>query len=173
MKFVTRWLPKLKPGKSPGKDDIVERKEPPPLNRLAVVVYIGALILIGTGAILAVLDALPKKGVTHELDAAEVKAPTMQQDALPIESKPTNPDLLGRITSNENSSQPAQDLVIRDLPGSYYRPPLARKLGRRRFGTEPCESEWHFRRQLYAVAQKPGYARLQESVSELVAIHIT
>jgi hypothetical protein len=86
MKFVTHRLPKLKSGKE-------SSTEPAPLNRLAVVLDFDVLILIGTGAILAITGALPKKGVTHELDPAELKVRKMQEDAAPVESKPASPDL--------------------------------------------------------------------------------
>jgi hypothetical protein len=97
MKFITRWLPKLKSGKE-------SSTEPPPLNRLAAAVYIGVLILMGTGATLAITDALPKKGVTRELDPAELKVRKMQEDAAPVESKPANPDLPTKTTSAEGVS---------------------------------------------------------------------
>jgi hypothetical protein len=97
MKFVTRWLPKLKSDKE-------SSTEPAPLNRLAAVVYIGVLILIDTGAILAITDALPRKGVTHELDPAELKVRKMKEDAAPVESKPANLDLPAKTTSAEGVS---------------------------------------------------------------------
>ena len=79
MKSVVRWSPKLKPGKQPGKDDIVECKEQLPLSRLAAIVAIGVLISIGMGAILAISGPRLKKNATPKLDAAEPNVQNMQQ----------------------------------------------------------------------------------------------
>jgi len=75
MKSVLRWLSSLNPGKQPGKENIVEAIKPPPRNLLADIVSIGVLILMGAGAILAILDALPKK----DAGPAELSARNMAE----------------------------------------------------------------------------------------------
>jgi hypothetical protein len=109
------------------------------------------------GAILAIRVALPKKGVTHKLDAAEQVVQNMQQ-AVAVESKPANPDLPARPTSDESSSLPTQALAIEGLPGSSYRPPLTRKQALRRFVAESDARGRRFQSQLSVVARKPGSA---------------
>ena len=158
MKSVVRWSPKLKPGKQPGKDDIVECKEQLPLSRFVAIVASGVLILIGMGAILAIRVALPKKGVTHKLDAAEQVVQSMPPDTFAVESKPANPDLPARPTSGESPSLPTQVLAIEGLPGSSYRPPLTRKQALRRFVAESDARGRRFQSQLSVVARKPGSA---------------
>ncbi|MGA8656315.1 MAG: hypothetical protein WB586_09210 [Chthoniobacterales bacterium] len=158
MKSVERWSPKLKPGKQPGKDDIIECKEHLPLDRLACMVAIGVLILIGTGAILAISGARPKKNVPQKLDAGELKAQNMRQDAVDVGSEPANLNPPARSTSDYASSIPTQGVVLTGLPGSLYQtPPLARKPALRRFGTR-TDATGHSRRQLSAGAQKSGSA---------------
>lgn len=160
IKSVVRVPPKFKPGKQLGKDGIIECTQTPPPNRLAALVAIGVLILIGTGAILGILDVLPKKDVTHQLDAPVLKVQNMPQDAATVESKPANADLPATSSSGYPSSLPMQQpLMVEGLPGSPYQPPLTRKPALRRFGTESDARGWRFRRQIYAVAQKPGNAR--------------
>ena len=158
MKSVVRWSPKLKPGKQPGKDDIVECKEQVPLSRFAARVAIGVLILIGTGAILAISGARPKKSVAQKLDTVELNAQNMRQDAVDVASTPANVNPPARSTSGYAPSIPTQGLVLTGLPGSLYQtPPLTRKPALRRFATE-ADSTRHFQRQLSAGGQKSGSA---------------
>ncbi|MGA8659689.1 MAG: hypothetical protein WB586_26505 [Chthoniobacterales bacterium] len=132
MKSVERWSPKLKPEKQPGQDDIVEFKEQLPLSRFVAIVASGVLILVGTGAILAIWVALPKKSVTHKLDTAEQVVQNVQPDTVAVESKPANPDLPARTTSEQVSSVPTQDLVIKGIPGNPYQSTPTRKRTRER-----------------------------------------
>jgi hypothetical protein len=121
MKSVIHWSPKLEPRKQPNKDDIIECKELLPLNRLACMVAIGVLILIGmTGAILAISGARPKKSVVRKLDTAELKAQNMQQDAVDVGTKPTNLNPPARSTSGYPSSIPTQGVVLTGLLGRLY-----------------------------------------------------
>lgn len=159
MKSVVRVPPKFKPGKQPGKDGIIECTQTPPPNRLAALVAIGVLILIGTGAVLGILDLLPKKDVTHQLDAPVLKVQNMPQDAIAVESKPANDDQPATSTSGYPSSLPMQHLLIKGLPESSYQPLLTRKPALRRFGPDSATRGWRFQRQLADVARKPDYAR--------------
>jgi hypothetical protein len=158
-KSVVREPPKFKTGKQPAKDGIIECTQIPPPNRLADLVGIGFMILIGTGAILGILDALPKKDVTHQLDAPVPKVQNMPQDAAAVESKAANADLAATGTSGYPSSLPIQSLLIEGLPGSPYQAPLTRKPALRRFGPDSHARGWRLQRELADVAQKLGYAR--------------
>jgi hypothetical protein len=144
MKSVERWSPKLKAGKQPGKDDIVECKEQVPLSRFAAMVAIGVLILIGTGAILAISGTRPKKIATGKTDVTELNAQHIHQNAVVAESKPANLYPPERVTSEPVFSPPTQDLAIKGLPGSPYQPPPTRKRARDR----------KFQHQFFVFAQK-------------------
>ena len=159
MKSVVRWSPKLKPGKQPGKDDIVECKEQLPLSRIAAMVAIGVLMLIGTGAILAISGPRLKKNVTPKLDAAEPNVQDMRQDSVGVGSKPTDLDSPVRNAPGYPSSVLTQGVVLKGLPGSLEEtPPLTKKSVPRRFGTESSARERRIKRQVSVVAQKSGYA---------------
>jgi hypothetical protein len=158
MKSVIHWSPKLEPGKQPGKDDIVECKEQLSLSRFAAVMAIGVLILIGTGAILAISGARPKQTVARKQDTAELKAQNMRQDAADVGSTPATPIPPLKSTSGYASSIPTQGVVLPGLPGTLYQtPPLTRKPALRRFGTE-TDSSRRFQRQLSAGTQNSGSA---------------
>jgi hypothetical protein len=156
MKSIERWSPKLKPGKQPGKDDIVECKEQVPLSRLAAMVAIGVLILIGTGAILAISGARPNKSVARKLNTAELKAQNRRAGAVDVGSTPATLNPPARSTSDYASSTPTQGVVLTGIPGSLYQTlPLARKPALRRFDTE-TDSTRRSKRQLSAGVQKSG-----------------
>jgi hypothetical protein len=160
MKSNVRWSPKLKPEKQPGKDDNVECKETLPLSRLACMVAIGGLILIGmTSAILAISGARPKKSVARKLDTAELNTQNMRQDSVDVGSKPTYLEPAARSTSGYASSIPTQGVVQTGLPGSFYQTsPLTRKPALTRFGAGPAATGRSFRHQLSAEVQKSGFA---------------
>jgi hypothetical protein len=123
MKSVTRWSPKLKPGKQPGKDDIVECKEELPPDRIGPALAIGSLVFIGVAsAALSILWDSPKKTEPLKPDTAELNAHT-QQDAVAAESKPTSMDPPVRSTSGYSSLLPTPSLVEKGLPGSPYQEP--------------------------------------------------
>ena len=156
MKSIIRWAPKLKPGKQTGKDDIVECKEQVPLSRFAAMVSVGVLILIGTGAILAISGTRPKKIATGKPDVTELNAQHIHQNAVVVESKPANLDPPVRSTSGYASSLPTQAVVLPGLPGSLYQtPPLTRKPALRRFVTK-MDATGRSRRQLSTGTQKSG-----------------
>ena len=95
-------------------------------------VAIGVLILIGTGSILAISGARPKKVATDKPDLAELNAQHIHQNAVVVESKPANLGPPERVTSEQVSSPVTQDLTIKGLPGSAYQPPPTRKRARDR-----------------------------------------
>ena len=153
MKPSEVWLPKG--GKHSGKDGVIECTQKRPWNWLAHIVWIGVLILTATG-ILAISDALQKKGVTNptELDVQNVR-----QDTVEVDSRPTNPEPAFRPISDDPSSPPIQSAVIRGLPGSSFEPSATGKPAPRRLGTESDVRGWHFHRQFSAVAQKPSHPK--------------
>jgi hypothetical protein len=138
MRSVPRWSPKLKSGKQPGKDEIVECKEQLPLNQLACRVAVGGLILIGiTSAILAISGTTPKKSVARRLDTGELNAQNRRLDGIDVGAKPTNLAPPAPSTSGYPFSIPTQGIVSTALPGSLYQtPPLTRKPALERFGAE-------------------------------------
>ena len=147
-------------GKQPGKEGIVGSIEPPPRNLLADIVSVVVLLLIGAGAILAISGTLQEKAATRQQDPAELNTQNMRQETVNVGSRPANLDPAMRTISDDASSLPTQDLVIKGLPGSPYQTPsLARKRVLRRLGTEPDARGWRFQHQLSAMAQKLGYAR--------------
>jgi hypothetical protein len=143
-------LPKLKSGKE-------SSTEPPPRNLLADIASIGVFLLIGMGAILAISDALPKKGATREPDPAALNAQNMREDTVDVGSRPANLDPPVRTISDDPSSPLTQDPVIRGLPGSPYHPPPTRKPVLRRFGTESDASERLVQRQFSMAARRPRF----------------
>ena len=162
MKSVVRWSTKRKPGKQPGKNDIIEGTEQLPLSRLAAMTAIGVLILIGlTSAILAISGARPKKGVARKVDTAELKTQNIRPGAVGVRSTPATLNPPARNTSGYPSSIPTQGVVLAGLaglPGSLYQtPPLTRKPALRRFGTE-SDATGRSKRQLSAGTQKSGAA---------------
>ncbi len=159
MKAVVRWPPKLKRGKPPGKNDIIECKPQVPLGRLACMAAMGGLFLIGlTSAMLAISGGPPKKSEARKLDAAEFNGQHMQQDAVDVGSKPANLDPSARSTSGYPSSLPTPGLVIKDPPGTPYQPRLTRKSSPGRFGMQSDAREWRFERQPSVVARRPRSA---------------
>jgi hypothetical protein len=107
MKSVVRWSPEPKLGKQPGRDDIVECKEQPPVCRLAAIAAVGGLTLIGlTNAVLAISGARPKKSVARKLDTAEFKAQNMRQGAVDVGPTAANIKPPARSTSGYPSSVP-------------------------------------------------------------------
>ena len=118
MKPSEVWLPKG--GKHSGKDGVIECTQKRPWNWLADIVWIGVLILIGTG-ILAISDAFQKKGVPGKLDPTELNVQNVRQDTVEVDSRPTTPEPAFRPISDDPSSPPIQSAVIRGLPGSSFR----------------------------------------------------
>ena len=151
MKPSEVWLPKGRTHS--GRDGVIECTQKRPWNWLADIVSIGVLILTAAG-ILAVSDALQKKGVTNptELDVQNVR-----QDTVEVDSRPTNPEPALRPISDDPSSPPIQSAVIRGLPGSSFEPSATGKPAPRRLGTESNLRGWRFHRQFSDVAQKPGH----------------
>jgi hypothetical protein len=114
MKSVTRWSPKLRPGKQPGKDDIVECKEELPPDRIGAALAIGSLATICvTIAILLLWDIRRDKDAGRSQDSATLDAQETQQKAGDVESKPTRLDPPVRSTSSYPSSLPTPGLVIK------------------------------------------------------------
>ncbi|MGA8654940.1 MAG: hypothetical protein WB586_02230 [Chthoniobacterales bacterium] len=105
MKSVVRWSPKLKPGKQPGKDDIVECKEHLRLSRFVAIVASGVLILIGMGAILAISGTRPKKIATGNPDLTELNAQHIHQNAVVLESKSVDLDPPERIPESYSKAR--------------------------------------------------------------------
>jgi hypothetical protein len=158
MKPSEVWLPKG--GKHSGKDGVIECTQKPPRNWLADIVSIGALMLTATG-ILAISDALQKKGLTGKLNPIELNVQNVRLETVNVDSRPTNPEPALRAISEDPSSPPTQSAVIGGLPGSPYQPPLTSKPAPRRLRTESDVRGWRFHRQFSAVAQKPSH--LQEN----------
>jgi len=146
--FVRGWL-EVREGRS----DLPAK---PPRNWLADMVPIGVLTLIATG-ILAISDALQKKGVTSKLDPTELNVQNVRQDTVEVESRPTNPEPALRPISDDPSSPPTQSTVIGGLPGGPFEPSATGKPAPRRLGTESDLRGWRFHRQFSDVAQKPGH----------------
>jgi hypothetical protein len=103
-------LPKVKSKKGSGTEAL-------PPTWLATIAGIGLLMLIATGAILAIWEDLAKKSETHKADAAQLNVRKMQQGAVAIESIPGNSDLRATSTSGYPSSLTTEDLVTKGLPG--------------------------------------------------------
>jgi hypothetical protein len=143
-------LPKVKSKKGSGTEALRR-------TWLAPIVAIGLLMLIATGAILAIWEDLAKKSETHKVDAAQLNVRKMQQDAVAIESTPAKSDLRATSTSDDPSSLTTEDLVIEGLLGGPDRLPVTRKRTPRRFGTESDEKDRRFRSHLSVVARKSGY----------------
>src|SRR5215469_10275867 len=131
MKPSEVWLPKG--GKHSGKDGTIERTQKPPRNWLADMVSIGVPILTATG-ILAISDALQKKGVTSKLDPTELNVQNVRQDTVAVDSRPTNPEPALRPISDDPSSPPIQSTLIGGLPGGSFEPSAAGKPAPRRLG---------------------------------------
>ena len=85
MKPSEVWLPKGRTHSS--RDGVVECTQKPPWNWLADMVWIGVLILTAMG-ILAISDALQKKGVTGKLDPTELNVRNARQDTVDVDSRP-------------------------------------------------------------------------------------
>ena len=115
MKPSEVWLPKG--GKHSDKDGIIECTQKPRRNWLADMVSIGVLILTAMG-ILAISDALQKKGVTGKLDPTQLNIQNVRQDTVAVDSRPTNPEPALRPISGDPSSPPTQSTVIGGLPGA-------------------------------------------------------
>ena len=185
MKPSEVWLPKGRTHSS--RDGVVECTQKPPWNWLADIVSIGVLILTAAG-ILAVSDALQKKGVAGKPDPTELNVLNVRQDTVEVDSRPTNPEPASRPISDDPSSPPIQSVVIRGLPGSSFEssatdkpaftssspiqsavigglpgssfePSATGKPASRRLGTESNVRGWHFHRQFSAVAQKPSHPK--------------
>ena len=154
MKPSEVWL--LKGGKHSGKDGAIECTQKRPWNWLADMVWIGVLILTATG-ILAISDALQKKGVTGKLDPTQANIQNLRQDTVAVDSRPTNPEPALWPISDDPSSPPTQSTVIGGLPGNSFEPSARGKPASRRLGTKSDVRGWHFHRQFSAVAQKPGH----------------
>jgi hypothetical protein len=144
-------LPKVKSEKG-------SSTEKPPLNWLATIGGVGLLMLIATGATLAIWEDLAKKSETHKVDAAEVNVRNMQQGAVAVESTPTNPDLPAASTSGDPSSVTTQSLAIKSLPGGPYPLSVTRKQTPRRFGAKSDERDRRFEGHLSLVAHKSSSA---------------
>jgi hypothetical protein len=158
MKSVIRFSPKLKPGKQPGKDDIVECKKQPSLDRLAAIIAIGALSIGMLSAILAISGPRLKKNATPKLDAAGPNVQNTQQ-AVAVGSKATDLNQPAKSASGYPSSVSTQGVVLKGLPGSLDQtPPLTKKSVPRRFDTESYARERHIKPQFSVVAQNSGYA---------------
>ena len=113
------------------RDGVIECRQKPPWNWLADIVWIGVLILTATG-ILAISDALQKKGVTGKLDPTQANIQNVRQDTVAVDSRPTNPEPALRPISDDPSSPPTQSAVIRGLPGSSFEPSATGKPAPRR-----------------------------------------
>src|SRR5215472_8663182 len=131
MKPSEVWLPKG--AKHSGKDGIIEWTQKPPRNWLADMVSIGVLILTAAG-ILAISDALQRKGVTVKLDPTELNVQNVRQDTVDVDARPTNLEPALRAISHDPSSPPTQSAVIRSLPGRSFEPPLTGKPAPRHLG---------------------------------------
>jgi len=154
MKHSEVWLPKGRT--QSGKDGIIECRQKPAWNWLADMVSISVLILTATG-ILAISDALQKKGVTGKLDPTQANIQNVRQDTVAVDSRPANPEPALRPISDDPSSPPTQSAVIRGLPGSSFEPSATGKPAPRRLGTESNLRGWRFHRQFSDVTQKPGH----------------
>ena len=77
MKPSEVWLPKGRTHS--GRDGAIECTQKRPWNWLADMVWIGVLILTAMG-ILAISDALQKKGVTGKLDPTELNVQNVRQE---------------------------------------------------------------------------------------------
>ena len=174
MKPVVRWSPKLKPGKQPGEDCIIECKEPVPLDRLTAMLAIGGLVFIGvTSAVLGILWDGPKKGASLKLDATQLNAQHVQQDAVDVESKSGNLAPPTRSTSGYPSSILTQELVINDPPRTTDQtPPLTTKPTLREADTDSDGRELHHLRsgRLSAAASPNMKKRHRRSRSSFAAI---
>jgi hypothetical protein len=144
MKRSEVWLPKGRTHS--GRDGVIECTQKRPWNWLAHIVWIGVLILTATG-ILAISDALQKKGVTGKPAPTELNVQNVRQDRVEVDSRPINPE----------PSPPTQSTVIRGLPGSSFEPSATGKPTPGRLGTESDVRGWQFHRQFSAVAQKPSH----------------
>ena len=129
MKHSEVWLPKGRT--QSGKDGIIECRQKPAWNWLADMVSISVLILTATG-ILAISDALQKKGVTGKLDPTQMNIQNARQDTVAVDSRPANPEPALRPISDDPSSPPTQSAVIRGLPGSSFEPSATGKPAPRR-----------------------------------------
>ena len=145
MNFIVRWAPEAKPAEQPDKNAIVGRTKSARQNLLAGIVSIGLLMLI-TGAILGILDPLPKKGATRHLESAYVNAQNVRQGALDVGSRPASLDRPETITSDDAFSTLPQGAVTRGLPVSPYQPPLT---------TKPARGQ----HRLSAMIQKPRHTQ--------------
>lgn len=154
MKPSEVWLPKGRTHSS--RDGVIECTQKRPWNWLADIVWIGVLILTATG-ILAISDALQKKGVTGKPDPPKLNVQNVRQDTVAVDSRPNNFESALRPISDDSSSSPIQSAVIRGLPGSSFEPSATGKPVSRRLGTESDVRGWHFHRQFSAVAQKPSH----------------
>lgn len=141
-------LPKVKFEKGSGTEALL-------LTWLATIAGICLLMLIATGAILAIWEDLAKKSETHKADAAQLNVRKMQQGAVAIASTPANSDLRATSTSGYPSSLTTEDLAIKGLPGGPHQ--VTRKRTPRRFGTESDEKDRRLRSHLSVVARKSGY----------------
>src|SRR6516164_2925629 len=139
-----------------GRDGAIECTQKRPWNWLADMVWIGVLILTATG-ILAISDALQKKGVTGKLDPTQANIQNLRQDTVAVDSRPTNPEPALRPISDDPSSPPTQSTVTGGLPGSSFEPSATGKPAPRRLGTESNLRGWRFHRQFSDVTQKPGH----------------
>ena len=154
MKPSEVWLPKGRTHS--GRDGAIECTQKRPWNWLADIVWIGVLILTAMG-ILAISDALQKKGVTGKPDPTELNVQNARQDTVDVDSRRTNPEPALRPISHDPSSAPIQSPVIGGLPGSSFEPSARGKPASRRLGTESDVRGWQFHRQFSAVAQKPSH----------------
>ena len=123
------WLPKGRTHSS--RDGVIECRQKPPWNWLADIASIGVLILTATG-ILAISDALQKKGVTGKLDPTQANIQNVRQDTVAVDSRPTNPEPALRPISDDPSSPPTQSTVTGGLPGSSFEPSATGKPAPRR-----------------------------------------
>src|SRR6516164_925057 len=154
MKPSEVWLPKGRTHS--GRDGVIECTQKWPWNWLAAIVWIGVLILTATG-ILAISDALQKKGVTGKLDPTQLNVQNVRQDTVAVDSRPTNSEPALRPISHDPSSPPTQSTVIGGLPVRSFEPSATGKPAPGRLGTESDLRGWHFHRQFSDVAQKPGH----------------
>ena len=138
------------------RDGVIECRQKPPWNWLADIASIGVLILTATG-ILAISDALQKKGVTGKLDPTQMNIQNARQDTVAVDSRPANPEPALRPISDNPSLPPTQSTVIRGLPGGSFEPSATGKPAPRRLGTESGVRGWRFHRQFSDVAQRPGH----------------
>jgi hypothetical protein len=175
MKPVVRWSPKLKPGKQPGEDCIIECKEPVPLDRLTAMLAIASLVFIGVAsAVLGILWDGPKKGVSLKLDANQPKIQHKLQAAVDVELTPAIPERSVGSTSGYPSSIPTQELVINDPPRTTDQtPPLTTKPTLREADTDSEARERHHlrsTRRLSAAASPNMKKRHRRSRSSFAAI---